>query len=479
MVLIKCVIQDVLTPVTSICNLSLITGIFPDDMKCAKVIPLFKSGCNRSFTNYRPISLLPQLSKVLEKVYCKRMVNFLNKHKVFSESQFGFRNGRSTADALASLVENITDAFDKKMYTIGVFVDLRKAFDTVNHEILLEKVDHYGIRGVAQTWLRSYLLNRKQCVYHENTLSDVKNIQCGVPQGSVLGPVLFLLYVNDIENVSNVLKCILFADDTTFACSDVNINNLCDKVNNELSLVNNWFNVNKLSLNIDKTNFIVFKGSDTKINCKLFINGISVKRVFSTKFLGVVIDSKLNWKAQINSVSVKMSKSVSVLYKAGTILDKATLKCLYNSLVVPYMYYCSEVWGLAYKSTSNRICVLQRKAVRTVCKIGKNVDIGGYFKYLNTLPFLDIVKVKVCNMMYRAFNKQLCIGLQTRIFINSVAKRNNRLFKVVYCRTTLKSHCISIFGPKLFNSLPEFIQQATSFKSFSKQVKSYYLNNVF
>ena len=478
MVLVKSVIQDVVKPVTNICNLSLTTGIFPDDMKCAKVIPLFKTGCNRSFTNYRPISLLPQLSKVLEKVFCKRLVTFLNKHKVFSESQFGFRHGRSTADALASLVESITDAFDKKMFTIGVFVDLRKAFDTVNHDILMQKVEHCGVRGVALSWLRSYLSNRTQCVYHENTLSDVKKIHCGVPQGSVLGPVLFLLYVNDIENVSKVLKCILFADDTTFVCSDSDINILCDKLNIELSNLNEWFNVNKLSLNIDKTNFILFTNSDTKVNCKLVINGVSVKRVFNTKFLGVVIDSKLNWKAQINSVSTKMSKSVSVIYKAGSILGKNTLKCLYNSLVVPYMYYCSEVWGFAYKSSSKRICVLQRKAIRTVCKISKNTDLDIYFRGLNTLPFLDIVKVKVCSMMYRAVNKQLCHSLQSRIFVNSVAKRNNRMLKIVYCRTTLKSHCISVVGPKLFNSIPEFIQKATTYKSFTNQIKRYFLNTI-
>ena len=197
-----------------ICNSSLEQGIFPDDMKIARVIPLLKAGDKQNVSNYRPISLLPQFSKILEKVFNNRLMNFVESKNMLYLRQYGFRKGMSTSMAIMELMEDITSAVDRGKLTIGI-IDLKKAFDTVDHNILIEKLEHYGVRGIAKKWITSYLANRKQYVYFNDVNSNQANITCGVPQGSIIGPSLFILYVNDICNVSSLLKSILFADDTS------------------------------------------------------------------------------------------------------------------------------------------------------------------------------------------------------------------------------------------------------------------------
>ena len=342
---IKRIIRSVSTPFQHICNLSFQTGVVPDAMKIAKIIPLFKSGDRQLFTNYRPVALLPQFSKILEKLFCKRLNSFIEKNEIISESQYGFRPNRSTSTALLELVEEIVTANDKNMYTIGVFIDLRKAFDTINHDLVLRKLENFGIRGITNNWLRSYLNNRTQYVALENVSSSLLTVLCGVPQGSVLGPLLFILYINDICNVSKLLKTILFADDTNLFRSSSDLQKLCHDVSKELGKLNIWFKVNKLSLNVAKTNFIVFSGRKRVDNAELKIDNTHIDRVYVTKFLGVLIDDRFTWKQHISNIKVKLSKCVAILYKCNKLLETSSLRVLYCSLFLPYLNYCCEVWG--------------------------------------------------------------------------------------------------------------------------------------
>ena len=343
MALVKEIINSIITPFTYICNQSFLNGVFPTGMKTSKVIPIFKNGDKHNFTNYRPISLLSQFSKILEKLFVLRLDNYIEKHNLLSNHQYGFRTNRSTSMAVMELVENISEAIDNNEYTIGVFIDLSKAFDTIHHGLLLKKMERYGIRGTANKWLMSYLTNRNQYVSINNIESEKRNITYGVPQGSVLGPKLFIMYINDKCEIIDNLNAILFADDTSLYCSGGNLEQLLVTVEKELKTLKKWFDINKLSLNVSKTKFIIFGNRKLSNQIKIKFADVEIEQVQDTKFLGITIDNKLNWKTHINNLRTKVSKTIAILYKMKPILDQKSLHLLYCSLVLPHISYCVEV----------------------------------------------------------------------------------------------------------------------------------------
>ncbi len=259
MKLIKSIMHNIVEPFTHICNISLMSGVFPNQLKTAKVIPLYKSGSVDEVSNYRPVSILPQLSKVLEKLFEIRLRNYIDKNDLIFKGQYGFRKCHSTNLALNQMVDMIINALDNKMYSVGVFIDLKKAFDTVDHKLLLEKLKYYGIRGVASKFLESYLSQRMQYVSFKNSKSKFEQVLCGVPQGSILGPLLFILYINDMHKVSKLLHFIIFADDTNIFFSDNDPVKLIQIINCELNKLTKWFKINKLSLNVTKSNYVIHK----------------------------------------------------------------------------------------------------------------------------------------------------------------------------------------------------------------------------
>ena len=246
-------------PLSIIINNSLAMGLVPNMAKLAKIIPIYKAKDKKDISNYRPISLLPVVSKILKKVVHKNLYTFLEKNKVIYASQYGFRKNRSTVNAITELVCHITNAIENKQNTLSVFLDLSKAFDTIDHNILLHKLEFYGVRGLALNWFQSYLTDRKQYVLYNNVQSQTLDITCGVPQGSVLGPLLFLIYVNDIANCLTHSKLISFADDTTVFLSSKCINDLYKNMNSDLDDLTNWFKANRLALNVNKSNCMLFQ----------------------------------------------------------------------------------------------------------------------------------------------------------------------------------------------------------------------------
>ena len=474
--IVKSIADSIVLPFTHVCNLSLTNGIFPDGMKTAKVIPLFKTGDAKCFNNYRPVSLLSQFSKIIEKLFYSRLNNFIENNDILSDSQYGFRKSRSTVTALIELLEEISDAIDKRKHTIGVFVDLSKAFDTINHNLLLNKLEHYGVRGIAHQFLTSYLKNRFQYVSYNNVKSELLEITCGVPQGSILGPLLFILYVNDIGNISSFLKFVLFADDTNIFASDSDIEILSNRINSELSKLNTWFKANKLSLNVKKTNFMLFTNRLRKSNINISINNTAINMVQSTKFLGVIIDSKLNWKEHIDVIKKKLSKCTGIIYKASVNLETNTLRYLYCSLFLPYINYCVEVWGSAAKCYLNKITVLQKRVVRILCKTDRYSHTAPLFKMLKILKFEDLVFVRIAITMYKAYNGQLPANVQCKFEFNrnitNYNLRNKCNFKTNYSRTCKKSRCLSVYGIKVFNELPTDIKDAVNIMHFKGQLKN-------
>ena len=479
MKVVKSIAKTILQPFCHICNLSFSVGSVPDNMKTAKVIPLFKSGNKSLFTNYRPVALLPQFSKILEKLFCKRLNKFIEKCNLIAENQYGFRSSRSTSSALLELVEEITSSMDNGKHTVGVFIDLSKAFDTINHSLLLKKLENFGIRGVVLNWLRSYLTDRKQYVMLNTFSSELMPVVCGVPQGSVLGPLLFILYINDITRVSNILKLILFADDTNLFRSGSDLSVVCREISDELNKLYTWFNVNKLSLNVTKTNYMIFSNKNVATDSNILINGADIERVGCTKFLGVLIDSKLTWKEHINKLKGKLSKSVSILYRCYKLIDENALKTLYYSLFLSYLTYCCEVWGTTYKSNLKCLCILQKKAIRIICKVEKFTGTAPLFSRLGLLKLEDIVKFKCCSIMFTAYRMELPSNLQCKFSLchdqSKYNLRSRNKFKVSYVRTRKKQQCLSVLGVKLFNSLPISITSSPNIHLFKKHLKNHIL----
>ena len=481
MSLIKEIFKFICKPFTDICNKSFLNGVFPDKMKIAKVIPLFKSGENDTFTNYRPVSLLPQFSKILEKLFNNRLEKFLEMNELLVEGQYGFRNSRSTSMAIAQLIEELTNANDEKKYTVGVFIDLKKAFDTIDHTILLKKLEHYGIRGVAHSWLKSYLQFRQQFVHINDCDSDLLYVKCGVPQGSILGPKLFILYINDICNVTDMLNFILFADDTNIFCSGRDIKTLCKSISQELDKLNIWFAVNKLSLNVNKTNFILFGNKKQTEGVHITINNVRIDRVYVTKFLGVMIDHKLNWKEHIDIINKKLSKSIAIIHKASTILKTDSLYTLYCSLFLPYLNYCAENWGNTYESNLSKLVTKQKQVIRIISKAEFRDHTNPIFKQLKILKLHDLIRLRSAIFMYKANKNSLPRNLQLMFLDNKVNSnynlRNKKEYYQKYVRTKQKQMCLSVFGIKLWNSLDSKIRQSETIYSFKSKYKYYLLNN--
>ena len=343
-------VEGFIAPLTHIINMSITQGVFPDELKLARVIPVYKCNDKQTLSNYRPISILTLFSKVLETVMYKSISKFLDSYSLIHDRQFGFRNNHSTTHAIITLVNKITESVDSGDIGINLFIDLRKAFDTVSHPILIKKLYAYGIRGNVLELCTSYLKNRTQVVVYDGVKSYT--IDCGVPQGSILGPLFFIVFMNDIFHASQSLFNILYADDTSIFLSGRDLDKLIRELNAELVLVTEWLKANKLTLNTEKTYYMVFHRGRRKSlkNIKLQMDDKIIKESPHIKYLGVILDNKLNWIEHIGYVKNKVAKGIGIICKARKFLTKKVLLTLYNTFIFPYLIYCVEIWGCAKKT---------------------------------------------------------------------------------------------------------------------------------
>ena len=301
-------------PLSVIINLSFSNGVFPDRLKISDVLPSYKKHSKLSVSNYRPISLLSNLDKIFEKLIYKRTYDFLQQHNVFFQQQFGFRKKHSTSHAILNMIQKIMDALDKGEFACGVFVDLQKAFDTVDHKILLKKLSHYGVRGVSLDLFKSYLSGRSQFVTVNGVSSNKAEIRHGVPQGSVLGPLLFLIYINDLHHTIYHSVTHHFADDTNLVCFGKSLKSLNNKINNDLRYLTRWLNANKISLHAGKTEYLLFNSH--KPPDWDFVVKLCGKRILPSnhiKYLGILIDSDLKFGPHINAIATKLKNANCIL----------------------------------------------------------------------------------------------------------------------------------------------------------------------
>lgn len=483
-VVIKDTLPYFIDTLTSLINLSMTEGVFPDELKIAKVVPIYKNNDTSIINNYRPVSILSVFSKVFEKIMYDRIIKFIDKHKLLYDFQFGFRKNYNTNLALITLVDKISKALDSGKNVVGVFLDFSKAFDTVNHDILLHKLNVYGIRGIALSWMESYLQNRVQYVNYNGEDSFKGNIKCGVPQGSVLGPLLYLLYVNDIVNVSRQTVPILFADDTNIFLEGDNIENVMDRMNLEMKNLVEWTIANKLSLNVEKTNYMIFstKRKRVQTNSYIHINNKPLKRVDSTKFLGIMLDNQLSWKEHIKYILSKMSKGIGILCKARKVLKCSTLSTLYNCFLYPYITYGIEVWGNAYECTIKPIIMLQKRAVRIIVSANYRAHTAPIFKSLEILPLKDVYELSVAKLMFKIM-KDLTPGFMKTMFTSNVRvhghlTRQRHNLHVPIARTNIMSRTFRHRGVHIWNNIMNTMNLDCNFIVFKRHMKNYYITKL-
>lgn len=449
--------SDIISPfLVYIVNKSFQEGCFPDHLKIARVTPIFKKGEKHLPHNYRPISVLCSISKVFEKVMVNRLMNYLTTNSQISPTQYGFRPSYSTDLAVHHISQNIYNTLDDNKYQITLFCDFTKAFDTISHNILLEKLYNYGIRGKAHSWFRSYLLNRKQYTSFNNTSSSCNVISCGVPQGSILGPVLFLLYINDITRCTDKVKFLLYADDTTIFIQGSNLHNISITLNNELNQVTNWIKANRLNLNLNKTQYMVSCPLMTRsANTIIKLDNIVLKEVNEFKFLGVILDNKLKWKSHIETIQTKVSLLTGVMYKIRSYLNENSLRQLYFTLIYPYFYYCSAIWGGAYKTYADSLFVTQKKLLRIMYFKNRYEHTHCLFKESRILKLHDVIYLQTSLFVHKAL--YTCTLYHGYTPLPYTATRRPKQLRAPLCRTSHAQQSVLTRGTRIWNTLPNHL----------------------
>ena len=467
-----------LKAICNMVNLSLHTGKFPNCLKHAIVIPIFKKGDPCNISNYRPIALLPFISKIFERCIFNRLLNYATTCNLLTPHQFGFTKGKSTQDAIIMLTEQIYECFNKLdgSFCLNIFIDFQKCFDTINHTILINKLRLYGIDGLSLDLIQNYLTNRTQSVRIREAISSPLSIKIGLPQGSILGPLLFLFFINDLPNISNQFTPILFADDTTlsFHCANVdNANTLC---NQELKKFFTWTQANRLSINLgkNKTYYIVhtYNRNIDMNSTTISLNNTILDNVNEGLFLGVTIDKELKYISHINNICKKIAKSIGIMFKLKNLkMPNCVLKQVYYSLIYPYLNYNICSYAGTYDTHLYRLKILQKRAIRILSNAPFLAHTDILFQANKILKFDDIYKLNIGLVMYENRNA-------TRFLRNhSYNTRNRSDLLPDRARLTITENYLGVIGPNVWNNIPPEIQEAPSRDSFKHKYKNLLLLN--
>ena len=462
-------------------NLCVNNGYFPDELKIGCITPVFKKGDKLSVENYRPICSLSPISKIFERIIYDKMITFIDKNNIFSDTQFGFRRKMSTETALLKFMDYVHNGLASKHYVGTVFMDLSKAFDVMNHDILRQKLEHYGFRGLFLNFMMQFVQDRRYFVNINGLNSDIRNVNIGVPQGSTLGPLLFLLYVNDMRFSSSILKFIQFADDTTILYNSPNFETLKSTLETEGNKVIEWLIANKLLINLTKTQAMMFTFKRHNNLLSVNLNNTIVTEQNIVSFLGIVIDNKLNWKAHISHICLKVSKSIAIIRILKFIFPKEILKMLYMSLIYSYLNYCNLIWGSAENGIIQPLFILQKKAIRYITKSHYLEHTSPLFKSLETLTVFQIFESNCSLFAFKCINCNVFPYFRDKISqnlnIHSYNTRSNDNFRTnERAKLRIIQRSFLHKGITLWNSLENW-KWESSLSTFKKKIKTYLIGN--
>lgn len=446
-------------------NLSFSAGIFPACLKKALIRPLFKKGDRDLPLNYRPIALLPTLAKIVERLVKYRMLEFLSAQNILSNEQFGFQESRGTNDAIFSFLETLYLSLNEGDFAAAAFCDLSKAFECVDHSILLWKLECYGFRGSTLRWFKSYLSDRCQSVIIGSKQSNNIRTNTGVPQGSVLGPVLFLIYVNDLLSLKIHGKFIVFADDITVLWHTPDSNTLQTKMNIDLPEILKWCHTNRLTFNITKTNIISFKSYLPNV----LLNSTSINIQTDCKYLGLYIDSSLKFDIHIDILHKRLSCNCFSIRILANELEKNIARNAYFALFESHLRYGICFWGSCSRYLFNSIFLLQKRALRYLCKVRSRVSCRDLFKNEKILTLTNIYILETACLIKRKYNNE----------VYSQSAYNTRLTHVVKLpipSSSLIKNSIVFGGKKIFNHLPACLRQISNGDMFRRQTKKFLID---
>ena len=488
-VILKEICDQISSPLSHIFNHSLTTGTFPDDMKTADVVPLYKGKSRYEVENYRPISLLITISKLLEKVVYRRVYDFLISSNQLYESQYGFRSNHACEHAVGEFISEVVKNNQLGKTTAGIFLDLSKAFDTLEHTVIFKKLETYGIRGKTLDWFKSYLNNRKlrmKCrtsSSSKESLSKLFNITMGTPQGSCLGSLIFLIFCNDLRLHLTHLQCIQFADDTTLFASHKSTRYLEYCITTDLETLHDWFRANKLTLNLEKSVLMMMGGKKHSSLDSIKIGSYKIKTEKVTKFLGVWIDSELTWKEHVNRLAIKLKSKLGLLRKSKNFLDPSSMKVLYYAQIYSNLSYCLSQWGnMITKAQMTKLSKIQEKCVET---IDKNLTISDTFKTYKLLRFEDMITHKTNKLWQKQqleiLPTPLIRNMKTDVTGMDLEKthrydtRNKAYLNQPSADTKTYRNSFLAKGLKAYNSLPLKIRELRNTNTFNLLSKEHLL----
>ena len=478
---LKVAANELSFPLATIYNFSLLTGTIPSEWKQAVVTPVFKEGDRQNTSNYRPISVLPLCMKMFERLIHDQLYAHVTKHNILNPFQSGVRSGHSTTTALLDVSDYLYDQRQHGNITGAIFLDLKKAFDTVDTNILLHKLSAIGIQKTELFWFRDYFTNRTQHVRFNEAASSVLPINFGVPQGSVLGPLLFTLYINDLPSVVKHSKVVLYADDTAFFVSGKCIENTQMQLNDDLETVSKWLNVNRLTLNANKTKTMLF-GTQQHLSkreggLKLNINGESLEQVSCFKYLGLWFDPSLNWKKHVDCISKKISQRIGVQSRIRPFISTTTANTLFKTMIAPIIDYGDIMWSKGPQSNLKRIQKLQNKACRVILRCRRRTHISTMHSSLGWLTSQNKIKLHKMLMVGKCLLGDVPSYLRGKFIrakdFHSYSTRNancNLFIPRITCNAGKNLFCYE--GAVLFNTLNNTVKTSQSYKEFKDKCKT-------